>query len=108
MQFPFQAALARGPAARLLAVLLVAIAASASSAHAADPRKVLHVTFLSAETGFDPQATGDLYSTYVNRVLFEPPYTYDYLARPHRIVPNTAAAMPEISADGLTWTIRIK
>ncbi len=33
---------------------------------------------------------------------------FDYLARPYRFVPNTAAAMPEISADGRTWTIRIK
>ena len=75
---------------------------------AADPNKVLRVAFLSAETGFDPQAVGDLYSTYINRAIFEAPYTYDYLARPHRIVANTAAALPQISADGLTWTIRIK
>ena len=66
------------------------------------------MAFLSAETGFDPQAAGDLYSNHVNRAIFDPPYAYDYLARPYRIVPNTAAALPEISADGLTWTIRIK
>src|SRR5208283_5454104 len=29
-------------------------------------------------------------------------------ARPFKIVPNTAAALPEISADGKTWTIRVK
>ena len=40
--------------------------------------------------------------------IFDPLYRYDYLARPYRIVPNTAAALPEISPDGLTWTIRIK
>ncbi len=88
--------------------LAVTMVAGGNIAHAADSRKVLRVAIVSAETGFDPQATGDLYSTYVNRVIFEPPYTYDYLARPYRIVPNTAAAMPDISADGLTWTIRIK
>jgi ABC-type transport system substrate-binding protein len=66
------------------------------------------VAFLSAETGFDPQAGGDIYSNHVIRAIFDPPYTYDYLARPHRIVPNTAAAMPEISADGLVWTIRLQ
>ena len=31
---------------------------------------------------------------------------YDILARPYKIVPNTAAALPEISPDGLTWTMR--
>ena len=74
----------------------------------ADPAKVLRVAFNAAETGFDPQAGGDAYSNYVNRVIFDPLYGYDYLARPYRIVPNTAVALPEISADGKTWTIHIK
>src|SRR3954453_20031300 len=90
----------------LAAIVLGAI--FAALAHAADPGKTLRVAFLSAESGFDPQAAGDLYSSYVNRAMFEAPYTYNYLARPYRIVPNTAAALPDISADGLTGTIRIK
>jgi len=90
------------------AALAVPIAAAAATAPAADQAKVLRVAFLSAETGFDPQAAGDLYSNYVLRAIFDAPYTYDYLARPYRIVPNTAAALPEVSADGLSWTIRIR
>ena len=74
----------------------------------ADPAKVLRVMFPVAETGFDPQATSDLYSGHVQRAIFEPLYAYDYLARPYKLVPNTAAALPEISADGRTWTIRIR
>jgi len=93
---------------RTLAAAAVLAALLAAPAAAADPVKVLRVSFPSAETGFDPQASGDLYSDHVNRVIFDPPYAYDYLARPHRIVPNTAAALPEISADGLTWTIRLQ
>ena len=91
-------------------VALVAALAAASPdfAHAADPGKTLRVAFNSAETGFDPQAGGDAYSNYVNRVIFDPLYRYDYLARPYRIVPNTAAALPDISPDGKTWTIRVK
>jgi len=77
-------------------------------AFAADLNKTLHVSFPIAETGFDPQAAGDAYSSYVNRVLFDPLYHYDYLARPYKIVPNTATAMPEISADGKTWTIHVR
>jgi oligopeptide transport system substrate-binding protein len=75
---------------------------------AADPDKVIHAAFPTAETGFDPQAAGDEYSNSVNRVIFDPLYRYDYLARPYKLVPNTAIGMPEISADGKTWTIRIK
>ncbi len=75
---------------------------------AADLNKTLHVAFITAETGFDPQAVNDLYSQYVVREIFAPLYRYDYLARPYKVVPNTAAALPEISADGLTWTIKLK
>ena len=92
----------------LAAAVALLVAFLASPAGAADPAKVLRVAFPSAETGFDPQASGDLYSNHVNRAIFDAPYTYDYLARPHRIVPNTAVALPEISADGLTWTIRLR
>ena len=84
------------------------LAASAVPGQAADPAKVLRVAFNAAETGFDPQVGGDAYSNYVNRVIFESLYSYDYLARPYKIVPNTAQALPDISPDGKTWTIRVK
>ena len=35
-------------------------------------------------------------------------YTYDYLARPVKLVPLTASAMPHISHDGKTYTITLK
>jgi oligopeptide transport system substrate-binding protein len=88
---------------------LCALAAVAPRAQAAaDPAKVLHVAFPVAETGFDPQASSDLYSDSVQRAIFEPPYGFDYLARPYKRVPRTAAAMPEISDGGRTWIIRIR
>ena len=83
--------------------------ATAPAARAqADPGKVLRVALAVAETGFDPQAAGDAFSNYVNRAIFDPLYTYDYLARPYKLVPNTAQALPEISADGRRWTIRVR
>ena len=91
-----------------LLLLAVAVLIAASPAAAADLAKVLHVVFVAPENGFDPQATGDLYSNYVNRQIFDSLYRYDYLARPYKVVPNTAAALPEISADGLTWTIKLR
>ena len=90
----------RSPAALLLA--------PGGAIAQADPNKVLHVSFPIAETGFDPQAINDLYSNYVNRAIFEALYRYDHFARPYKVVPNTAAALPEASADGKTWTIRVK
>ena len=66
----------------IIAVVVAFIAAlGVTSVGAADLTKTLHVSFPIAETGFDPQPVGDVYSSYVNRVIFDPLYRYDYLAR---------------------------
>ncbi|TMG80821.1 MAG: bicyclomycin resistance protein [Betaproteobacteria bacterium] len=70
--------------------------------------KVLRYAFLVAETGFDPVQINDLYSSNIIAHIFDPPLDYDYLARPSKVKPNTAAALPEVSADGKTWTVRIR
>jgi ABC-type transport system substrate-binding protein len=72
------------------------------------PQKTLRYAFLVAETGFDPAQINDLYSSIILGQIFDPPYTYDFLSRPVKVRPNTADAMPQVSADGLTWTIKIK
>jgi ABC-type transport system substrate-binding protein len=94
-------------AALRLAVAL-ALAAAAPAHGQADSGKVLRASFPVAETGFDPQAAGDIYSNAVNRVIFDAPYKYDHLARPMKLVPNTAVALPEITDGGKSWTIRIR
>jgi ABC-type transport system substrate-binding protein len=88
-------------------MLMAAMLATGAAAQA-DANKVLHVVFRTAETGFDPQAVSDLYSNYVVRVIFEPLFRYDFRARPHRIEPNTAVALPQPSADGKEWTIKVR
>ncbi len=94
---------------RLLpAFAVVALLASAAPAQAADPSKVFRYAFPVAETSLDPQRISDLYSNVLNNAMFDAPLRYDYLARPLKLVPNTLAAMPEISADGLTYTLRVK
>src|SRR5436309_12213735 len=92
----------------LLCKVGMVVLAVALPAFAADTGKTLRVAFVIAETGFDPAAASDLYSNYVNREIYDPLYRYDFLARPYKVIPNTAAAMPEISGDGKTWTIRMK
>ncbi len=98
----------QAPVRWCLAALAATAIAAAAPTPGADLDKTLRVVFPIAETGFDPQAGGDAYSNYVNRVIFEPLYSYDYLARPYKIVPNTATALPDISPDGKTWTIKLK
>ena len=96
----------RGAAALLALVALLALP-GAGAAQAADPRKVFRDVFPAAETGFDPAAVSDLYSAGVMRAIFETLYTYDYLARPAKLVPQVADGMPAITDDGRTYTVRL-
>jgi ABC-type transport system substrate-binding protein len=82
--------------------------ASPSAQAGAAQQKVLRFTFMAAEAGFDPVRVSDYYSGVVIAAIFDPLLTYDYLARPAKIVPNTAVALPEISDGGKTYTLRIK
>lgn len=93
---------------RLLPTLAATLLAAAIPGHAADPAKVFRYAFPIAETSFDPQKISDLYSNILNAAMFDPPLKYDYLARPLKLKPNTLAALPEISADGLTYTLRVR
>src|SRR5689334_4100871 len=71
-------------------------------------KKVLRYAFERAETTFDPQKTSDVYSNFVESAIFDTPLDYDYLARPLKMVPVTLTALPEISADGKTYTLHVK
>ena len=87
--------------------LPVALALGSPIVHAADPAKVLRIASPDI-TSLDPQQGTDVYSTRVTSALFEALYQYDYLASPAKVIPNTAAAMPEIGDGGRTWTIRLQ
>lgn len=93
----------------LRAVLIAClIALAAQPAVAADPNKVLRIVWPTAETGFDPARVSDVYSNVVTEAIFERLLTYDYLARPAKLVPDTAEAMPDIADSGRTYTFRIR
>jgi ABC-type transport system substrate-binding protein len=68
----------------------------------------LRVAFNVAETGFDPPMVGDGNSAYVISSIFEAPLTYDYLARPIKLKPQTAVDLPEIASDFRSFTFRIR
>ncbi len=90
------------------ACLSLLFALAAPLAAQPDPNKILRYAFEIAETGFDPAQTSDWYSSYVFSNIFDTPLTYDYLARPLKLKPNVLDSMPEISPDGLTYTLRFK
>jgi ABC-type transport system substrate-binding protein len=86
------------------AVALAPVAARAQSSGA----KALRVAFPVAENGFDPQAVYDAYSARVCDAIFDALYTYDYLARPAKLVPNTADGLPQITDGGRTYTLKVR
>lgn len=91
--------------------ILLCFLLSCGVAHAvspADPAKVIHMAFEGEPDGFDMVRTANGYSVWVSEAIFETLLTYDYLARPAKLVPNTADAMPEISDAGKTYVFHIK
>lgn len=56
----------------------------------------------------DPAQAASIYANFIVINLYDTLYRYKYLARPYQLQPNLAAAMPEVSDDGLKLTIRIK
>jgi len=105
---PSATRVARAVAAAMLGLVVAASAFAPHPARAADPNKVIRDVFPVAETGFDPAGVHDLYSGTIVQAIHETLFTYDYLARPSKVVPLTAEALPEVTDGGRTWTIRLK
>jgi len=100
---PFPALLCRALAAIVLCAPL-----AATCVHAADMSKVVRHVFPAAETGFDPAGAQDLYSGTIEQAIFETLLTYDYLARPAKLVPLTADGMPQVTEGGKVYTLKLK
>ncbi|NCX62171.1 MAG: heme-binding protein, partial [Betaproteobacteria bacterium] len=81
---------------------------SQATSNPADPKKVLKIAFPTAESGFDPVRVNDLYSNTVTHALFHTLVTWDWMAKPARLVPYAAERMPELSEDGTSYTFRIR
>ena len=94
--------------AKLSLLASLVLCAVTGQAVAADMNKVLRVAFNAPETGFDPAKVSDTYSSSITENIFDPLVTYDYSARPAKIIPNTVASLPTISADGKVYTFKIK
>jgi ABC-type transport system substrate-binding protein len=100
--------IARRGLGALLAAAIALAPVAAPPLLAADPAKVLRIEFYVAETGFDPVKVQDYYSQTVCEAIFEPLMTYDYLARPAKLVPRAAEAMPVISDQARTYVFKIR
>jgi ABC-type transport system substrate-binding protein len=72
------------------------------------PGNVYRGALISNLKTFDPAQASDSYSNQSQFQIYEALYEYKYLARPYDIQPCLAAALPEISADGKVYTLRVR
>ena len=96
----------RGFAARFCCVVGALLAAT--RVDAADMRKVMRTPVQSAEKGFDCVWESDEMTGTLCDNIFDSLLQYDHLARPIKLQPRAAATLPDISADGKTYTIKLK
>jgi oligopeptide transport system substrate-binding protein len=70
--------------------------------------RVLNIAITAEVKGMDPIFSNDRYSGNEVARVYEGLLEYHYLKRPYTLVPNLAESMPIVSADGLTYTFKIK
>ena len=95
----------------LLLITLVSCQSDQGSSdynHKQNQQKTYRHSIDGKPSNLDPIKAATVYSNFVVLNIFDTLYTYKYLSRPYQVKPNLAEALPEISDDGLTYTIRIK
>ncbi len=71
-------------------------------------KKILYSALSEDPQTLDPVRAGDTLSGGVMAQIYDALYEYKYLVRPYELKPALAAALPQVSADGLTYTIPLK
>ncbi len=70
--------------------------------------KVLNIYSRQKIQNIEPAKASTVYEERVSRQIFETLYEYSYLGDQDELIPLIAEALPKISKDGLTYTIKIK
>ena len=92
----------------LSAGLILASCASSPSLATPDPNKVLRVAIEAQDAGFDPVVSSNYYSGMILEAVGEQLLTYDYLARPSKLVPLVAESLPLIEQEGKVYTFKLR
>lgn len=88
--------------------LCLGLSACGGGGDAGPEEKVYRHSEDGVPTNLDPLQAATVYANEVVVNAYDTLYRYKYLARPYELTPNLAAAMPEISEDGLVYTIPLK
>jgi ABC-type transport system substrate-binding protein len=99
----------RGLLAPMACALLIAGCSEGPGPTVSDPSPTVYRHSMDgAPSSLDPAQASNIYANFLAVNLYDTLYRYRYLARPYELEPNLAEAMPQISADGLIYTIRLK
>ncbi|HEX8610888.1 MAG TPA: ABC transporter substrate-binding protein [Telluria sp.] len=88
--------------------IIVSVVALLFAGPACAAEKVLHTLLANSETGLDPAVASDIATLSLLENLFDPLLRYDVDARPVALRGNAALALPQVSADGLVYTFRLR
>ena len=81
---------------------------NATLSQAAEPLKIIRTAYPSAESGFNCAVDADELTGTLCDNIFDTFLHYDHLARPIKLQPRAAVALPDISADGKTYSFKLK
>ena len=70
--------------------------------------KVYRHSMDQSPSSLDPAQAANIYANFVALNAYDTLFSYKYLARPYVLKTNLAQGWPEISSDGLSYTIHIK
>jgi oligopeptide transport system substrate-binding protein len=91
----------------VVGVLVLGIALSFATVSKRDP-DTLYIVYISDIKSLDPAEISDVPSSRIAGNLFECLYNYDYYKRPYELICELATALPEISKDGLQYTVHLR
>lgn len=92
----------------LIGALCALVAVCSTEAPPVAGLKTYKVALDHTPTDIDPAHSSTLYQNHIVLNLYDTLYSYKYLARPYELKPRLAESMPQVSADGLTYTITLK
>jgi ABC-type transport system substrate-binding protein len=72
------------------------------------PGIISYGTYGALVKSIDPATAGDTTSASIQGYFYESLFDYHFLKRPVELEPQLAAAMPDVSEDKLTYTIKIR
>src|SRR5688572_5410660 len=91
----------------LIAILTVVFAVARSMSPPRD-NQTLYNIYIANLKSLDPAVANDVPTVELITHVYECLYGYEYPVKPYKLVPLLASEMPEVSDDGLTYTIKLK